>query len=86
MKTGIIVYIAGDDDREPEIDLEKQVQNLELEADRVELVSRSSGHFDILDAWWHLTAKEMNHIKCAIGELTESGHLQLTGRELRLSG
>jgi hypothetical protein len=86
MKTGIIVYIAGDDDRGPEIDLEKQVKRLELEADRVELVSRSSGHFDVSDAWWYLTTKGMNHVKCAIGELTESGHIQLTGRELRLSG
>ena len=50
MKTGIIVYVAGDDDMEPEIDLEKQVKSLELEADRVELVSRSSGHFDVSDA------------------------------------
>ena len=86
MKTGIIVYVAGNDDREPEIDLEKQIKDLNLEADKVELVSRRSGHFDVLDAWWYLTTKGINHVKCAIGELTESGHIQLTGRELRLSG
>ena len=86
MKTGVIVYVTGDNEMEYNIDLEKEVKNLKLEADMVEFVSHSSGHFDVSDAWWHLTAKGMNHVKCAIGELTESGHLQLTGRELRLSG
>ena len=86
MKTGVIVYVTGDKEIESNIDLENEVKNLNLDADRVELVSRSSGHFDVSYAWWHLTAKGMNHVKCAIGELTESGHLQLTGRELRLSG
>ena len=86
MKTGIIVYVAGDDSRVPEIDLEEQVKSLELEADRVELVSRRSGHFDVSDAWWYLMTKGMNHIICSIGELTDSGHLELTGRELRLFG
>jgi hypothetical protein len=86
MKTGIIVYVAGNNELESDVDLEKEVKCLNLEADRVELVSRTSGHFDVLDAWWHLTAKGMNHVRCSIGEVTESGRLQLTGRELRLSG
>ena len=86
MKTGVIVYIVGDDVIEHRIDLEKEVRKLDIEADRVELVSQSSGHFDVSDAWWLLTAKGMNRILCSLGQLTDSGSLQLTGRVLRLTG
>ena len=86
MKTGLIVYVVGDDVLEQTTDLEREVKKLEFDADRVELVSRSAGHFDVLDAWWFLTTKGMNRILCAIGELTASGGLQLTGRVLHLSG
>jgi hypothetical protein len=86
MKTGVIVYVVGDDAIEPAVDLEKEVKKLEIGADRVELVSYSAGHFDISDAWWLLTAKGMSRILCSIGQMTDSGRLQLTGRVLRLTG
>lgn len=86
MKTGVIVYVLGEDDPGPDVDLEKEAGRLGIEADRVELVSRRAGHFDVSDAWWLLTAKGMNRILCALGHLTDSGSLKLTGRVLRLAG
>ena len=86
MKTGVIVYVVGGDVIKPTVDLEKEVRKLKIGADRVELVSLSSGHFDVSDAWWHLTARGMNRILCLLAQLTESGSLQLTGRMLRLTG
>jgi hypothetical protein len=86
MKTGVIVYVVRGDHIESTVDLEKEVRKLKIEADRVELVAHNSGHFDVSDAWWHLTAKGMNRIFCSLGQLTDSGSLQLTGRVLRLTG
>lgn len=86
MKTGVIVYVVGDDRAKRTLELEAEIRELKLEADRVEFVSRSSGHFNVSDAWWSLTAKGMHQIYCMLGELTASGSLQLTGRVLRLSG
>ena len=50
MKIGVIVYVVGDDIVENAVNLEDEVKELKLEADRVELVSQNSGHFDVLDA------------------------------------
>jgi hypothetical protein len=86
MKTGVIVYVLGEDDPGPAVDLEQEARRLENEADRVELVSRRAGHFDVSDAWWLLTAKGMNRILCSLAHLTDSGRLQLTGPVLRLAG
>jgi len=82
----VVVYVVGDDVAKNAVNLEDEVKKLKLEADRVELVSQSSGHFDVLDAWWFLTTKGMNRILCSIGQLTASGNLKLTGQTLRLSG
>jgi 3-mercaptopyruvate sulfurtransferase SseA len=86
MKTGVILYVLGNDDLEPAVDLEKEVKKLGIEADRVELVSQNAGHLDVSEAWWLLTAGGMQRILCSLGQLTDSGHLQLTGRVLRLAG
>jgi hypothetical protein len=86
MKTGIIVYVVGDDIVKDATDLEKEIRKMELEADKIEIISRASGHFDVSDAWWALTARGMNRIFCVIGESTASGNVRLTGRMLRLCG
>ncbi len=87
MKTGVIVYVVGDDDNaKASVEFEAQVDKLEIEADRVEWVSRHSGHFSVSDAWWSLTTKGMQRIYCMLAESTAAGRLQLTGRVLRLSG
>jgi len=48
-------------DREPEIIAAvKKSHN----ADRVEVVSHGQKHFDVMDAWWKLTAKGMQRFIC----------------------
>ena len=84
MKTGLIVYIVGND-AEKDLDNAIPDQMSDL-ADRVEFVSENSGHFDVHDAWWALTARGMHRIVCRIAELTDSGTVRLTAGELRLCG
>jgi hypothetical protein len=86
MKTGIIVYIASNDLPDNTVDHQTAVNKLNIEADRLEFVSATSGHFDISDAWWSLTVKGMQRIICKLAEFTSLGDLKLTGRELRLYG
>lgn len=86
MKTGVIVYIAGGDRMVDDFDIERAVQRLDLEADGVEVVSPSVGHFDVMDAWWRLIVRGMKSIVCLMTEVTDNSDLRLTGRELRLCG
>ena len=84
MKTGAIVYVVGKENLSKDFDMEAALKNLEINADRVELVSPGSGHFDIMDAWWSLTAKGMKRIVCMIAEIVNGSDLRLTGREIQL--
>ncbi len=84
MKTGVIVYVTGNES--PAADTEAAVKNLNIDADRLEIVSDKSGHFDIADAWWTLTVKGMQRIFCMIAEYSTPKELKLTGRSLRLCG
>jgi len=84
MKTGAIIYVVGKEDLSKDFDVELALKNLEIDADRVELVSPGSGHFDIMDAWWSLTTKGMKRIVCMIAEIVNGSDLRLTGREIQL--
>jgi len=84
MKTGAIVYVVGKENLSEDFDMEVALKNLKIDADRVELVSSGSGHYDIMDAWWSLTAKGMKHIVCMIAEIVNGSDLRLTGREIQL--
>ncbi len=84
MKIGAIVYVVGKENLSKDFDMEVALKNLEINADRVELVSPGSGHFDIMDAWWSLTAKGMKRIVCMIAEIINGSDLRLTGREIQL--
>jgi len=84
MKTGAIVYVVGKENLSKDFDMEVALKNLEINADRVELVLPGSGHFDIMDAWWSLTAKGMKRIVCMIAEIINGSDLRLTGREIQL--
>jgi len=84
MKTGAIVYVVGKENLSKGFDMAVVLKNLEIDADRVELVSSGSGHFDIMDAWWALTAKGMKRIVCMIAEIVNGSDLRLTGREIQL--
>jgi len=86
VRTGVIVYLAGGDVAGFGADLCEQVEKLGINADRVEIVSSCSGHFDVMDAWWSLTSKGMGRIICMLAEMSANGSLKLTGRELRLCG
>jgi hypothetical protein len=86
MKTGIIVYVTGGGDAQADLDISKAVRRLDIKADRIETVLGSSTGFDVMDAWWKLTAKGMKMVICMVAEVTGNGELRLTGRELRLCG
>ncbi len=86
MKTGIILYIVGDEPENHTASTEPLVDHLPLAAERIEVISRNAGHFDVHDAWWSLSAKGMQHILCVLAEYTKTGELRLTGRSLRLCG
>ncbi len=86
MKTGIILYIVGDEPANHKTDTNHLVNQLPLVAERIEVISRNTGHFDVHDAWWSLIAKGMKHILCVLAEYTKAGDLRLTGRSLRLCG
>lgn len=64
MRTGVIVYLLGenaDPDKEPAIIAAVKKSH---SADRVEVVSQGQKHFDVMDAWWKLTAKGMQRFIC----------------------
>jgi len=84
MKTGAIVYVVGKENFPNNFDMAVALKKIEIDADRVELVSPGSGHFDIMDAWWSLTAKGMKRIVCMIAEIVNGSDLRLTGREIQL--
>ena len=66
--------------------MQKPNRTLLIRADRVEVVSYTTGHFDVMDAWWLLITKGMKKIVCMFAEVTNNSELRLTGRELRLCG
>ena len=87
MKTGVIVYVL----RKGEYGFNESSSwefsgNLDMEADKIEVVISGEDKFDVMDAWWKLTAKGMNRIFCVLAEITNDSRLRLTGRELRLCG
>ena len=86
MKTGVILYIVGGEGPYDDMDMEDAVKRLDLKADRVETVYSRSINFDVMDAWWSLTAKGTNKVVCMIAEIVNGSGLRLTGRELRLCG
>jgi hypothetical protein len=85
MKTGLIVYVTGDD---AQMDADKQMRIVKesMNASRVEIVSRHHGHNDISDAWWFLTAKGTHRIVCLMAEYTGVGGLKFFDRQIRLCG
>ena len=86
MKTGIILYIVGEEPEGHVTTTEHLVSGLALDAERIEVISHNTGHFDVSDAWWSLVAKGMQRVFCVLAEFTKTGALRLTGRSLRLCG
>ena len=69
---------------EKDFDMTEAVKKLKIKADKVEIVSSISGHFDVMDAWLLLTTNGMKHIVCMIAEIVNDSGLRLTGREIQL--
>ncbi len=87
MKTGIILYFAGEQTVSPASEvIRRSARKLVPEADRIEIISRDEGHWDIADAWWLLMAGGMNRILVKLADYSREEGLRLTGREMRLSG
>ncbi len=86
MRTGVIVYIAGNDHSGKNADFKKAARKLAPRADMVEVISKTTGCFDINDAWWTLTTRGMQRIVCKMAELTDMGEIRFTGSELQLQG
>jgi hypothetical protein len=86
MKTGVIVYVAQGENTDEDFDSEEVLRRLNLNADRVQVVSSKSEDFDVMYAWWFLMVKGMRRITCVIAEAGNHTELTLTARELVLCG
>jgi hypothetical protein len=86
MRTGVILYVVAETVVRDNLDTGAEVKRLHPGADRVEIVSRDAGHFEVADAWWSLTAKGMQRIFCMVGEMSAAEGLKLQERTLRLCG
>jgi len=87
MKTGVIVYVLGRGEHGfNESSSWEFSGNLDMDADKIEVVISGEDKFDIMDAWWKLTTKGMKRVVCVLAEITNDSRLRLTGRELRLCG
>jgi len=86
MKSGLIIYVVGNEPTNWDADSELITIKQNTKADLVEIITVQTGHFDIIDAWWSLLSKGMQRITCMIGEFSSTGNLTITNRELRLCG
>ncbi len=84
MKTGIIVYVLGNQSPDKDFDEREAVKNLNVKADRVEFVFSGQNSFDMSDAWLKLIQKGMNHVVCKYGEIEGTSVIRLKERELQL--
>jgi hypothetical protein len=65
VNTGVIVYIVGGEDTYDDFDMKEAVRRLNINAERVEVVSSMEDNFDVMHAWWLLTVKGMKLIVCS---------------------
>jgi len=86
MKSGVIIYVAGNAPQDWTENDEADVRNLEAQADLIEIITTQTGHFDVLDAWRDLLSRGMSRVTCKMAVFGESGEIEFTGRELRLCG
>jgi hypothetical protein len=86
MKTGVIVYVVGEERLDKDYDERELINSLDIRAERVEVVFSGEDHFDVMDAWLSLTVKGMQKVICMMAEIVNHSRINLTGRELRLCG
>ena len=86
MKSGVIVYAAGEAPKNWTEKDETRITFDQFKADAIEIITSRTGHFDVLDAWWYLLTRGTAHIVCKMAKFNDSGELVLTGREFRVYG
>ncbi|GAB6094391.1 hypothetical protein JCM14469_06430 [Desulfatiferula olefinivorans] len=86
MKTGVIIYMAGDEPQGFCPESKPVPLHLDVKADKVAWISKTRGYHDVYDADFALSARGMQRIICVMGRFTETGEVALTGRSLRLRG
>jgi hypothetical protein len=85
MKTGIIVYVTGDDSKMNEAEQKKIIKD-QMKADRVESISAQHGQYDINDAWRTLAARGVHRVLCVLAECTGMGNIKILNQQLQLCG
>ena len=86
MKSGVIVYVAGNAPQNWTEGDETDVKGLEPQADLVEIITTQTGHFDVQDAWQDLLSRGMSRVTCKMAVFNKFGEIEFTGKELRLCG
>jgi hypothetical protein len=86
MKSGVIIYVAGNAPQDWAEENETSIRNLVSQADAIEIITTKTGHVDVSDAWRALLLKGMAHISCKMAIFSKSGEIELTGKETRLCG
>lgn len=51
MRTGVIFYVVGENPMRENTDIGTEIRKIEPKTERVEVVAKCTGHFDIADAW-----------------------------------
>lgn len=86
MKSGLIIYVVGNAPEGWTEDNEIKIKNAESKADLIEIITTTTGHFDVIDAWWELITRGMSTIICKLACFNDSGNLEMTDKTLRLCG
>jgi hypothetical protein len=86
MKSGVIIYVAGNAPENWTEEKETSIKNSESEADLIEIITTKTGHFDITDAWKEFIVRGMEKVICKMAVFGKSGNIEFTGKQLRLCG
>jgi hypothetical protein len=86
MKSGVIIYVAGNAPQHWTEEDERYIHNSVSQADLIEIITTKTGHRDVSDAWRALLVKGMSHISCKMAIFNETGQIEFTGKSLRLCG
>jgi hypothetical protein len=86
MKSGVIIYVAGNAPENWTEEKETPIKKSESEADLIEIITTKTGHLEIIDAWREFIARGMEKVTCKMAVFGKSGNIEFTGNQLRLCG
>ena len=75
-----LLFASGEAPPDWSEEKEAAVKQIVSEADEIEIITSRTGHFDVMDAWYSLLVKSINHIVCRMAGFSISGELVLTGQ------